>query len=91
MLIMRAEYLITLIEQFCRQNNLDISNIYAKMAEIYQDTYGVNINNSKDEYCKKNNIGYIGVPEYLELISTVDRYPHILNGLKICIKEGWNY
>lgn len=88
---MKAEYLITLVEQFCKENNLDISNIYAKMAEIYQDTYGVNINNSKDKYCKENNIGYIGVPEYLEVIGTVDRYVTILNGLKNCIREGWSY
>lgn len=88
---MNATYLIELIEQFCKENNLDISNIYAKMAEIYQDTYGVNINNSKNEYCKKNNISYVGMPEYLEKIGTVDMYIHILNGLKNCIREGWSY
>jgi hypothetical protein len=88
---MNAKYLIELIEQFCKENNLDISDIYNKMGDIYKDTYGVNINYSKDEYCKKNNIGYIGIPEYLELIGTVDRYIFILNGLKNCIREGWSY
>ncbi|NRU52383.1 hypothetical protein [Clostridium beijerinckii] len=88
---MKAEYLITLVEQFCKQNNLDISNIYTKMSEIYQDTYGININYSKDKYCKNNNIGYIGMPEYLERIGTVERYLHILNGLKNCVREGWSY
>jgi hypothetical protein len=87
---MVASYLIELIEEFCKENQLDISKVYEKMSNVYQNTYGVNINYQKDKYCKDNNINYIGIPEYLEVIGTVERYIHILNGLKNMIKEGWN-
>jgi hypothetical protein len=84
-LILKAEYLITLVEQFCKENKLDISEIYKKMAKIYQDTYGVNI----DLQMRQN--GKIDIAFYLEEIGIVDRYIHILNGLKNCIREGWKF
>lgn len=80
---MKVEYLILLVEEFCRDNGFDISKIYEKMAEIYQDTYGVNIVKQMEEN-EKWDIAY-----YLEEIGIVDRYVTILNGLKKCVNEGW--
>jgi hypothetical protein len=81
---MKAIYLIKLVEQFCKENQLDISKVYKKMAEIYQDTYGVNIVKQMQDN-KKWDIAY-----YLEELNIVERYVIILNGLKNMIKEGWS-
>lgn len=81
---MVAEYLINLIEEFSKENNLDISKVYRKMANIYQDTYGVNID------LKMREEGYTDMPQYLEKIGVVDRYVTILNGLKNMIANNWD-
>lgn len=84
MMNMVAEYLIKLIEEFSRENNLDISKVYKKMASIYQDTYGVNID------FEMRVAGYTEIPQYLEKIGIVDRYVTILNGLKNMIRNKWD-
>lgn len=81
---MKAVYLIALIEDFCRVYNLDISKIYKKMANIYQEEYGLNI------IMQMEADGYHGMPEYLESKGTVERYVHILNGLEKMIKNDWD-
>jgi hypothetical protein len=81
---MRAIYLISLIENFCRINQLDISKIYKKMADVYQDTYGTNIDTTMHE------AGYCDMPFYLEKLNIVERYVEILNGLEKMIKNNWD-
>lgn len=81
---MVASYLIELVEQFCNENNLDISKVYKKMAEIYQNTYGINI------VLEMNSKGEWDITKYLEELGIVERYVHILNGLKNCVKQGWS-
>jgi hypothetical protein len=81
---MRAVYLIALIENFCRINQLDISKIYKKMANIYLNTYGVNIDMEMHE------AGYCDMPIYLEKVGIVERYVEILNGLEKMIKNNWD-
>jgi hypothetical protein len=81
---MKAIYLIASVDQFCKENQLDISKVYKKMGEVYQNTYGVNIVKQMEDN-KKWDIAY-----YLEELSIVERYVTILNGLKNMIKEGWN-
>lgn len=73
---MVAKYLIDLVEEFANENNLDISELYKKMAEIYQETYGVNIDLQMREE------GQFEMPQYLESKGIVERYVHILNELK---------
>lgn len=74
---MTALYLIRLIEEFCKENNLDISKTYEKLAEIYQDNYGTNIEYERRKYIEEH--GYIGTPEYLEKRNIVYRYVELLN------------
>lgn len=81
---MVAEYLIKLVEEFSKENNLDISKVYKKMASIYQGRYGVNI----DLQMRKD--GYIEMPQYLEKLGIVDRYVSILNGLKKMVENNWD-
>lgn len=81
---MVAEYLINLIEEFSKENNLDICKVYKKMANVYQDTYGVNID------FKMRDEGYTEMPQYLEKIGAVDRYITILNGLKNMVANNWD-
>jgi uncharacterized protein (UPF0335 family) len=81
---MVASYLIELVERFCKENQLDISKVYKKMSEVYQNTYGVNIIKQMEDN-KKWDIAY-----YLEELGIVERYITILNGLKNMIKEGWS-
>jgi len=77
---MNASVLIKLIEDYCKENNLNIANTYDKLAELYQDKeYGINPNIEKDIYCQNNGLEYIGMPEYLEKVNTIDRYVMILN------------
>lgn len=73
---MKAEYLITLVEQFCKENNLDISNIYSKIARLYQDTYGINI------VIQMQETGEWDITKYLEDLGIIDRYVTILNKIK---------
>jgi hypothetical protein len=75
-LILKAEYLITLVEQFCKENNLDISNIYSKIARLYQDTYGINI------VIQMQETGEWDITKYLEDLGIIDRYVTILNKIK---------
>ena len=81
---MKAEYLIKIIEEFCKENNLDISKIYKKMSIVYQEEYGMNIDLVMHEH------GFADIPYYLEKLGIVERYIHIVNGLKNCINNGWD-
>ena len=40
---MKATYLIKLIEDYCKEKSLDISDTYNKLAELYQNEDGTNI------------------------------------------------
>lgn len=73
---MVASYLIELVEQFCKENNLDISKTYKKMAEIYQSEYGVNIDLEMREH------GQTDMAYYLESRGIIERYVSILNTIK---------
>ena len=73
---MNSEYLIKQIEEYCKGNNLDISNIYSKISELYQDTYGTNIVNQMQE------TGEWDITKYLDGLGIIDRYITILNKLK---------
>jgi len=73
---MNAEYLIKQIEEYCKENNLDISNTYSKISELYQDTYGTNIVNQMQE------TGEWDITKYLDGLGIIDRYITILNKLK---------
>lgn len=74
---MNAKSLIKSIQEYCKENNLNINDIYNKLAELYQDKeYGINIK------MQMINDGYIQMPEYLESKGIVDRYFTILNKLK---------
>jgi hypothetical protein len=81
---MKKEYLIQLVEEFCKENNLDISLVYKKMAIIYQDTYGINIVNQMEQAREWD------ITKYLESLNIIERYIHILNELKNMIKNNWN-
>jgi hypothetical protein len=81
---MKKEYLIQLVEDFCRENQLDISLIYKKMASVYQDTYGVNIVKQMEQVREWD------IAKYLESLNIIDRYVHILKGLKNMIKNNWD-
>lgn len=81
--MMDAKYLIKLVEDFCEENGFGISEIYAKMANTYQETYGVNINKQMTDN------GKYDMALYLEEIGIIDRYIHILNGYKKCVSENW--
>jgi hypothetical protein len=73
---MKASYLIKLIEEYCNENNLDISKFYKKISEIYQSEWGVNIVLQARENGKWN------ITEYLEELGIIDRYISILNKIK---------
>jgi hypothetical protein len=81
---MKAKYLIQLVEDFCNKNQLDISLVYKKMASVYQDTYGVNIVKQMEQS------GEWDITKYLESLNIIERYIHILNGLKNMIKNNWD-
>lgn len=73
---MKAEYLIQLIEGYCKENNIDISEFYKRLGKEYQAEYGVNIALQMHE-----NGGW-DVTEYLEKLGIVERYVSILNRIK---------
>jgi hypothetical protein len=73
---MKSEYLIILIEEYCNENNLNISEFYEKISDIYQSEWGVNIVLQAKENGKWN------ITEYLEELGIVDRYISILNKIK---------
>lgn len=73
---MKALYLIKLIEEYCKEKDLDISDTYNKLAELYQDEYGTNI------ILQMQEAGFYEMPFYLESLGTVERYVELLNKLK---------
>jgi hypothetical protein len=73
---MRASYLVELIETYCKENNLDISEMYRIIAERYQQEWGVNI------ALQMQNNGKWDMPLYLEKLNIVERYISILNKIK---------
>ena len=81
---MNKDYLIKLVEEFCKENNLDISNVYKKMSSIYQDEWGINI----DVLMRQD--GFTDMALYLEKVGIIDRYIKILNGLEKMIKNDWD-
>lgn len=82
---MPAKYLIKQIEELCKKYNLNISETYNKLSEMYQDTYGVNIELERKEYIKKQ--GFIGTPEYLEKLGIVYRYVNLVNIYELDLKK----
>jgi hypothetical protein len=77
---MNKQFLIKLIEDYCKENNLEVNDIYNKIAELYQDKeYGINPNVEKDDYCKKNGLDYISMTNWLQELNIVDRYITIFN------------
>ena len=79
---MVAKYLINLVEEFSKEYNLDISKVYKKMVNVYQEQYGINID------MKMRAEGYTEMPQYLEKIGIVDRYVSILNKLKRMVNDN---
>lgn len=69
-------YLIKQIEDYCKENNLDISKIYSKLSELYQDTYGNNI------VIEMQESGEWDITKYLDWLGIIDRYISLLNKLK---------
>lgn len=69
-------YLIKQIEDYCKENNLDISKIYSKLSELYQDTYGNNI------VIEMQESGECDITKYLDWLGIIDRYISLLNKLK---------
>ena len=77
---MNEKSLIKMIEDYCKENNLNVNDIYNKLAELYQDKeYGVNPNVEKDEYCKKHGLDYISMTSWLQELNIIDRYVTIFN------------
>lgn len=77
---MNEQSLIKLIEEYCKENNLKVNDIYNKIAELYQDAeYGINPNIEKDDYCKKNGLDYISMTGWLQELDIIDRYVTIFN------------
>ena len=81
---MNATYLIKLVEEFCNENKLDISKVYKKMSSIYQTEWGMNVD------IQMREDGFTDMALYLESKGIVERYIHILNGLKNCINNKWD-
>ena len=81
---MNATYLIKNVEEFCKENKLDISKVYKKMASIYQDEWGVNIDMAM------RSDGFTDMALYLDNVGIIDRYIKILNGLKKMINNNWD-
>jgi len=78
---MKASYLITLVEEFCKENKFNISKIYQQIAIVYQSEYGINIVMQMEE------TGEWDITKYLESLGIIERYVHIL---KNCINKGWD-
>lgn len=73
---MKAVYLIELIEEYCKEKNLDITELYEEIARSYQQIWGVNI----DDQMRRN--GKLDIAFYLEELNIVERYVQILNVIK---------
>jgi hypothetical protein len=73
---MKADYLINLIEEYCNENNLNISEFYEKISDIYQSEWGVNI------VLQAKENGKWSITEYLDELGIIDRYLSILNKIK---------
>ena len=80
---MTAINLIELIEEYCKEHNLDVKQVYQEIAETYKSIYGSNI------ILQMENDGFNQMPQYLESLGTVERYVAILNGYKKMYEKGW--
>lgn len=73
---MKAKYLIEIIEDYCKEKNLDITELYEEIARRYQQIWGVNI------ILQMKNNGKWDIAYYLEEVGIVERYIEILNVIK---------
>lgn len=73
---MKAEYLIKIIEDYCKKKNLDITELYNELGRRYQQIWGVNI------VLQMQNNGKWDIAYYLEELNIVERYISIINRIK---------
>jgi hypothetical protein len=73
---MRAEYLINIIEDYCKEKNLNITELYEEIARRYQQIWGVNI------VLQMQTNGKWDIAYYLEELNIVERYISIINKIK---------
>lgn len=74
---MNAKTLIKEVENFCNERKIEVSKMYERLAELYQDEeYGTNI------VMQMEIDGYYDMAYYLESKNIVDRYITILNKIK---------
>ena len=77
---MNGQYLENQIQKYCQENNKDEAKVWEDLVEIYKNTYGVNLEYMKSEYCKVACIGFLGMAEYCELRLCVGDMLGIFNG-----------
>ena len=72
---MTGQYLIQLVEDYCRETGRNISEVYDELGINYQDTYGPNI--VKEMRDNKQH----DIVKYLENkgLGFIDRYVKLLN------------
>ena len=72
---MKGIYLINLIERYCKETNSNISQVYEKLGNAYQDYYGTNI------VMEMRQNGQHDIIQYLENKGEgfIDRYVTLFN------------
>jgi len=73
---MKGIYLAGLIEDHCKENNLDISEFYKTLSEEYQAEWGINI------VIQMESNGKWNITDYLDELGIAERYVSILNRIK---------
>lgn len=78
------------IHRYCINNNINEAEFYSQCNKIYAITYGWNLEFKKAEYCKDNNIGFLGLVDYCAIKSWVDNFYTVFMGI-VKEKEGGVY
>lgn len=77
---MNPDRVIKDIHEYCISTNTNEAELYAKCVEIYQETYGFNLECEKEEYCEEHGIGFMGLVEFCNVKGWVDNFSTVFDG-----------
>jgi hypothetical protein len=79
------------VENFCRENNKDLGEIWQVINRIHTKEYGRNICWEKQQFERENNTGDIPMSEWFAKTETVHNAINIIKGIQNCIEKGWDF
>ena len=86
-----GQFLEDEVQKFCSENGLNEGEIWHVINRIHEKKYGGNMMKQKNDYERENSCSDIPMSQWFANKSLVHNAIDILEGLKNCIKNNWNF